>query len=154
MRRREEVIRDFVQQWLEKAEGDLAAAEILAQAEIPDYFPCAFHCQQAAEKFLKAYLVYHQIEFRKTHDLARLLELASQADPGLQVDLAACDWLTPFGVEFRYPGEYPAVDHTTAQKALVETRRVKLTVLEAVVPYLRGTVQGSGAEDSSGARLV
>ncbi|MBL7201085.1 MAG: HEPN domain-containing protein [Anaerolineae bacterium] len=137
MRKREEVIRDFVQQWLEKAEGDLAAAEILAQAEIPDHFPCAFHCQQAAEKFLKATLVYHQIEFRKTHDLARLLELASQADPGLQVELAACNWLTPFGIEFRYPGEYPAVDHSTAQEALAEAKRVKRTILERLAPDLR-----------------
>jgi HEPN domain-containing protein len=45
MRSREEVIRDFVQQWFNKAEADLAAAEILLKAEADDYFPCAFHCQ-------------------------------------------------------------------------------------------------------------
>ena len=105
MRSREQVIRDFVQQWLDKAEGDLAAAEILLRAETHDYFPCAFHCQQASEKFLKAYLVCHQIEFRKTHDLGELLKLAAQAEPTLQQELGSCEWLTPFGVEFRYPGE-------------------------------------------------
>ena len=47
MRGREEVIRDFVRQWLNKAEGDLTAAEILLASETHDYFPCAFHCQQA-----------------------------------------------------------------------------------------------------------
>ena len=52
MRSREEVIRDFVQQWLHKAEGDLAAAEVLLASEADDYFPCGFHCQQVAEKFL------------------------------------------------------------------------------------------------------
>jgi HEPN domain-containing protein len=60
MRSREEVIRDFVDEWLSKAEADLIAAGVLAAAETHDYFTCAFHCQQAAEKFLKAYAVRHQ----------------------------------------------------------------------------------------------
>jgi HEPN domain-containing protein len=56
------------------------AAEILATRELDDYSTCAFHCQQAAEKYLKAYLVRQQIEFRKTHALGHLLHLASQAE--------------------------------------------------------------------------
>lgn len=142
MRSREEVIRDFVQQWLNKAEGDLAAAEILLASETHDYFPCAFHCQQAAEKFLKAYLVRHQIEFRKTHDLEQLLRLASQAEPALQEELTSCGWLTPFGVEFRYPGEYPEVDRPTAQNALTEAKRVRQVVMEHLESYLSGEKHG------------
>lgn len=140
MRSREEVIRDFVQQWLNKAETDLASAEILAAGELHDHFTCAFHCQQATEKLLKAYLVRHQIEFRKTHDLGQLLELASQAEPALQEELASCEWLTPFGVEFRYPGEYPEVDQTTAQNALAEAERVRQVVMEHLKSYLSGEV--------------
>jgi HEPN domain-containing protein len=124
MRSREEVIQDFVQQWLSKAEADLAAAEILVVGEMHDYFTCAFHCQQASEKFFKAYLVRHQIEFRKTHDLGQLLKSASQVEPALQEELASCEWLTPFGVEFRYLGKYPEVDQATAQNALAEAKRV------------------------------
>jgi HEPN domain-containing protein len=109
MRSREEAIRDFVQQWLRKAEADLAAAELLASSEMPDYSISGFHCQHAAEKFIKAYLVRYQIEFPKTHDLGQLLRLASEADPKLREELNSCEWLTPFGVEFRYPGAYPEV---------------------------------------------
>ena len=136
MRSREEVIRDFIQQWLSKADSDLAAAEILAAGEMGDYFPCAFHCQQAVEKLLKAFLVRHQIEFRKTHDLDRLLELASRSEPPLQEELASCTWLSPFGVEFRYPGDYPQVDRKTAKKALAEARRVQQVVMEHLAPRL------------------
>ena len=136
MRSREEVIRDFVHEWLSKAEADLTAAEILAAAETHDYFTCAFHCQQAAEKLLKAFLVRHQIEFRKTHDLDQLLGLVSQAKPALQEELAPCDWLTPFGVEFRYPGDQPEVDRTTAQKAVAEAKRVRQVVMEHLEKYL------------------
>lgn len=138
MRSREEVIRDFVNEWLSKAEADLTAAEILAAAKTHDYFTCAFHCQQAAEKFIKAFLVRHQIEFRKIHDLDQLLGLASQAEPMLQERLASCGWLTPFGVEFRYPGDQPKVDRTTAQKAIAEAKRVRQVILEHLKSYLSG----------------
>jgi len=68
-RTREQVIWDFVQDWLRKAEGDFAAAEHLLGLAQQDCFTAAFHAQQAAEKFLKALLVRHQIPFPKTHDI-------------------------------------------------------------------------------------
>jgi HEPN domain-containing protein len=68
-RTREQVIWDFVQDWLRKAEGDLRAMERLLEMEQEDYFTAAFHAQQAAEKFLKAFLVRYQIAFPKTHDI-------------------------------------------------------------------------------------
>jgi HEPN domain-containing protein len=138
MRSREQVIRDFVQQWLHKAEADLAAAEILASSEMPDYSTGVFHCQQATEKFIKAYLVRYQIEFPKTHDLGQLLRLASQAEPELQEELISCEWLTPFGVEFRYPGAYPEVSQVTAQNALSEAKQVRRVILEHLGADLSG----------------
>ncbi len=106
MRNREQVIWDFVQQWLQKAESDLKTAKILLDSEVGDYFPCAFHSQQAAEKFLKAYLVHHQVEFRKTRDLDELLTLTDSVDSSLRHEISCCVRLTPYGVEFRDPGEY------------------------------------------------
>jgi HEPN domain-containing protein len=138
MRSRDQVIRDFVQQWLDKAESDLAASDL------QDYFTCVFHCQQASEKFLKAYLVRHQIEFRKTHDLGQLLTLSSRVDPELQTRCSSCTWLTPFGVEFRYPNEYPEVSRATAQDALAETNAVKQAVLQRLTSYLERTEQNAG----------
>jgi len=138
MRSREQVIWDFVHQWLHKAEADLAAAKILAASKMPDYSTCAFHCQQATEKFIKAYLVRHQIEFPKTHDLGQLLRLANQAEPDLHDELSSCEWLTPFGVEFRYPGEYPQIDQATAQKALSQAKQARQVILEHLEAYLGG----------------
>jgi hypothetical protein len=43
----------------------------------------AFPCQQAAEKYLKAFLVRHQVEFPNTHDIARLIDRVAIADPSL-----------------------------------------------------------------------
>ena len=80
MRTREQVIWDFVQDWLKKASHDLETAEILIKSDWEDYFNCAFHAQQAVEKFIKAYLVKNQIEFRKTHDIAELINLIETKD--------------------------------------------------------------------------
>ena len=67
MRTPEQVKRDFVQQWLSKADKDLQAAGVLLRAQLDDYESVGFHAQQAAEKYIKAFLVRHQIEFPKTH---------------------------------------------------------------------------------------
>ncbi|KPL05397.1 MAG: DNA-binding protein [candidate division Zixibacteria bacterium SM1_73] len=136
MRNREQVIWDFVQQWLKKGESDLKAAKILLGTEVDDYFSCAFHSQQAAEKFLKAFLVCHQIEFRKTHDLDELLNLTDSADSSLRQEIGSCVWLSPYGVEFRYPGEYPVVDHNTAEKAYKESELVRQAVMKRLEEFL------------------
>jgi HEPN domain-containing protein len=59
MRSREEVIWNFVQPWRTKAEHDLKAAEHLFAASEEFCDMVLFHCQQAVEKSLKAYLVRH-----------------------------------------------------------------------------------------------
>ena len=136
MRNREQVIWDFVQEWIRKAELDFKAAEILLTVETDDYYPSAFHSQQTAEKYLKAYLVFQQMEFRKTHDLNELLTLSHSVDPNLQNDLESCVWLTPYGVEFRYPGDYPITDKDTAVNAFGEAQLVKVVITKRLQHYL------------------
>lgn len=134
-RSREQVIRDFVQAWLAKAESDMHVAEHVLDFEQEDYFVAAFHAQQAAEKFLKAFLVRHQIPFPKTHDIERLLGLAGQVDPSIASELAPAWMLTPFGVEFRYPSEETA-DLELARQAVQEAERVKAAILQRLAGYL------------------
>jgi HEPN domain-containing protein len=135
-RTREQVIWDFVEDWMRKAEADLKAAEHLLGLEQEDYFTVAFHAQQAAEKFLKALLVRYQIAFPKTHDIRRLLDLAGRVDIAMKPRLASAVALTPFGTEFRYPGEQVA-DLKAARGAVQEARRVREAVLGHLRDYLR-----------------
>ena len=134
-RTREQVIWDFVQSWLRKAEGDLRASAHLLSLKQEDYFASAFHAHQAAEKFLKALLVRHQIPFRKTHDIQQLPQLASRTDLSIKEELASAATLTPFGVEFRYPGEEIA-DIETAKEALQQARSVQSSILKRLEEYL------------------
>ncbi len=93
----------IVAAWIEKGDHDLGSAKVIFQY-IPEYFDTiAFHCQQAVEKYLKAMLVFHQIEFQRTHDLPYLLELLSRK---IKVDPEHFDKaiiLNGFAVEIRYP---------------------------------------------------
>jgi len=61
-----------------------------------------FHCQQAAEKLLKALLSAAGGTFRKTHDLAVLLGSLAEAGVHLPPEFEAIDALTPFGSVYRY----------------------------------------------------
>lgn len=109
MRPPEEVLRDLVEQWIAKAEVDYRTAARLMQDAEPIREAIVFHCQQAVEKYLKAFLVRHKVEFPKTHDLGQLLDLVARVVPELAALLEEAEALTPYGVQIRYPGEFPDV---------------------------------------------
>ncbi len=69
--------------WLEKAAGDIKAAEILS-SESPLHGAAVFHCQQAAEKAMKGFLAWHDVPFRKTHDLEEIGETCVAIDSKLK----------------------------------------------------------------------
>lgn len=101
MRPPEEVKRDLVGKWLRKAANDLAAAFVLSNDEGGFPSVVGFHAQQAVEKYLKAFLTWHQVEFTKTHDIGLLLALVASVDPALSALLQEADTLTPYGVVWR-----------------------------------------------------
>jgi len=136
MKQPDEVKKEFTQRWLQKAEGDYSTSEHLLPAGKEHLEAVTFHSQQASEKYLKAFLVWHQIEFPKTHDINLLLTLASGREPELAKSLADAAILTPYGVEYRYPGDYPEVTMDEAQKAFEITGRVRKEILKRLPPYI------------------
>lgn len=143
MRTPEQVKWDFVQQWLGKAQRDLLAASVLLKTDLEDYENAGFHAQQAAEKYIKAFLVRYQIEFPKTHDIAILRQLVDKIDRRTAEQLAPADVLTPYGVTFRYPGASTIASRKDGQEALRVAEQVRDAVLEQLKPYLEGGRPGS-----------
>ncbi|MFQ5652798.1 MAG: HEPN domain-containing protein [bacterium] len=92
--------------WLKKARNDLGSARRLAQPPEPFLDTAIYHCQQAAEKALKAYLVFHDIAFERTHNLSVLLELCVEVQAGFDEFEDQADLLTPYATAFRYPAEF------------------------------------------------
>ena len=117
-----------VKRWLLKARHDRTAIEKIFTPDCQELDVAAFHCQQAIEKTLKAYLVFCSIPFEKVHDLGRLLDHCSRADPGFESLRDDVEPLTLYATTYRYPG--PA-DPTREQ---VEHA---LTIVEAVWSFVR-----------------
>lgn len=124
-------IRDeFVRQWLLKAEEDFNAAKSLIAHGTSFLSTVCFHSQQAAEKYLKAFLTYHQVEFPKTHDIDELLDLIAPKDSKLSESLRDVIVLTNYGVDVRYPGDFPNVTSSDAQQSIQMAEKVRTLVLE------------------------
>lgn len=114
---------DDARLWLRYAREDLAAAK----AGIRDRDMAPRHicwlAQQAAEKAIKAVLVYLQVDFPKTHDLDALRNLLPsgwQAKDNYQ-DLAH---LSQWAVQARYPGDWPEATIAEALEALSQAQNV------------------------------
>lgn len=117
-----------VREWLKKAEDDYAGALHLSRRRkkpLPDLV--CFHCQQAAEKFLKAFLIYQETPFAKTHDLLALLELCAKHHPEFELRSEWFEVLNPYSVRFRYPGE----------EAATEEARLAVKTIKQIVVFMR-----------------
>jgi len=126
---------DLVAGWIRKAESDLANAQLcLASARALD--TVCFHAQQAAEKYLKAYLTAEEIEFPFVHNLEKLVELCARQDPAFAALKALSQMLTPYAVELRYDEEFwPSPD--TARQALEGALAIKGFILRHLADNMR-----------------
>lgn len=122
---------DIIQGWVRKAESDLRALKGSIEADSLD--AACFHAQQAAEKFLKAFLSHVGEKFPFTHNLSKLVHLCIKNDPSFSELLTTVESLTPFAVELRYDDEFwPSL--TVAEEALQSALKVKNLVLKKLPP--------------------
>ena len=93
------IINDLVEKWIKIADKDLLTAKQLLESKIVITEMVCYHCQQSAEKYLKAFLVKHQIEFSKTHNIMTLINLCSVKDASIKKELSEADILTDYAIE-------------------------------------------------------
>ena len=109
-----------VAEWLRVVEMDRTTAYHLFKTMHPKPVEIiCFHCQQAAEKAIKALFILKEIEIIKIHDLMILLK---KIETFFSIPIAvknASDDLTPFAATFRYP-DYPDIDEELTKKALAD----------------------------------
>ncbi|MEW6718173.1 MAG: HEPN domain-containing protein [Chloroflexota bacterium] len=94
-----------IRNWLLKSRSDPGSARRLLKGPHPYLDTAVYHCQQAAEKVLKAYLAYHDIPFARTHDLTELVSMAESVETAFSMWRGTAQELTPYVVQFRYPGD-------------------------------------------------
>jgi len=114
-----------VRQWVQKAENDLKTAvhTLKLGAKCPTDTVC-FHAQQCVEKYVKALLVVHEIDFARIHHISSLVALLP-AQVHLELTVEEQERLTDYAVTARYPGDYDPIPFDEAQTAVQVARRTR-----------------------------
>jgi len=118
------------EKWFRKAESDLLVIKNnLSSNEVP-IDACCFHAQQAAEKYLKAYLVSKLIIFPKTHDLQTLLNLCITANHSFIRIKEPAIRLSDFAIGPRYPDAFDDLTIDDALNAEKDAMEIKEFILK------------------------
>ncbi len=136
--------------WIQIAEEDLAAAKKLASPPAPQWKTAVYHCQQAAEKAIKALLVLHGGALTKKlekHDIGLLLDKLSAYTMDLGDLDARAESLTDFASMYRYPNsEVEPLTQEIVDRAIVDAE----IFLNRSKQFI-ATAENEGVGDAGGA---
>ncbi|HOP30277.1 MAG TPA: HEPN domain-containing protein [Spirochaetota bacterium] len=118
-------------EWLKYALDDLESAEILNQQHKKPLNIICYHCQQAAEKYLKGFLVSKYIPFEKTHDLLKLIESCQDIDQSFSILVRDCIKLNPYSIITRYPSELELIEND-ALSAIRSAKNIREHVKKSI----------------------
>lgn len=127
-RSREQVKRELRDQWIAKAESNLAAARHLLSEALPYPDVIGLHARFAAEQCLKAFLVHHQIEFTKINDLRQLLDLIAATDPNLAESLHDAVELNRYDLDT----DHPDLSRKDSQRAIALAAKAQDAITSAL----------------------
>lgn len=125
------MITEHVKKWIVKAGNDLRVAEHEIEGVEPVTDAICFHAQQSVEKYLKAFLVYHNKPFRKTHNIAELIELCAEIDGDFQkLEEIKAHELTVYATELRYPEFFHLPSMDEARECFEIAKKVRKFILK------------------------
>jgi HEPN domain-containing protein len=114
----------IIKEWLRYAHNDL----IVAHHSFEDLHPkqteiSCYHCQQCAEKALKGYLIFKDIEPPRIHDLIKLCQMCMEYDNQFMEILDCCIVLNKYSSNIRYPNEL-VPDDSIAKLAIDKAQQI------------------------------
>jgi HEPN domain-containing protein len=119
-----------IKQWIIKGDHDLGTAKV-TYLHIPEFLDTVtFHCQQAVEKYLKAFLIFQSTEFRFSHDLVYLLDLINQKDSEFEQFYDSVSELQGYAIEVRYPNETIFLSNEKVENAILIAKNIRAFVSE------------------------
>lgn len=99
-------MRDETRSWILQADKDLGTASFaLNSVDGPLPVTTSLHCQQAAEKYLKAYLQEHGTTFSEHDMLTSLFDSCMGIDESFGALRSDIDQLAGYSIATRYPQE-------------------------------------------------
>src|SRR6266487_1960512 len=116
--------KEIIISWYEKADEDLLAAEVVIEASTLLYDISAFHSQQAAEKYIKAFLAFNEMMPPKVHNIKELIDIAANFDASFEA-IREAEWLSKYAVRTRYPDDFDIDTQEQALKILNVAKSVR-----------------------------
>lgn len=124
----------LAKEWLDAAISDYQYAEVgLREEQI--YPQIAFLSQQVAEKFMKGFLILHGFEPPRIHELPKLLNECIKVNAELEGLRDACELLTGFYIESRYPPDIPPYSKEEIVEAFRSAEHIKDGIEKAVQSF-------------------
>jgi HEPN domain-containing protein len=136
----------IIQEWLRYSKNDMIAACYMfynvnpIQTEIS-----VFHCQQCAEKALKAYLAVHEIDPPKIHDLPILCKMCAEFEGDFLSLMSISSDLNPYAVAARYPKQLVS-DEAEVKTAIDKARQI-YDFCTAKIDFIQSKESGKEQED-------
>ena len=116
---------DRVRPWIRLAEEDFSMAGHEMEREQDGALGgICFHSQQCVEKYLKALLVAHAVDFPKVHDLEAIMALIP-GGAGLSLKVDDVLPLNRYATAGRYPGDWEMPTREEAAAALEMARKAR-----------------------------
>ena len=123
-----------IEEWLSYAKDDLYAAEhFFKTMEIPVYRVVCFNAQQSAEKYLKAYQIYFELEIIKTHSLETLIESIKQFDEEITQLENDSILLTKYSVKYRYPDDFVDLTNEDAKDSIKIAKQIQKYIITKIL---------------------
>ena len=121
---------DLIDQWIKKAGNDLGVASLSLEnnAEFTDAI--CFHCQQASEKYLKAYIINLEQDIKKSHSLIYLLDCISEKDKVDDIIYDIAEQLEDYSVQIRYPDDWYEPSLEEAKTAYTNAKKIEKYVFD------------------------
>ena len=121
----------YIESWIQKAEHDLMSAQRLLEIEPMILDNACFHCQQAVEKYLKAFLIFRGLDIERTHNIIFLLARCADFDS----EFATIDPMNinAYAVRGRYPDTNLMPEKEEAESYYQLALQIKALVIEKVV---------------------
>jgi len=114
--------------WVRKAEEDRRGVMRLRTGRRAIHSLICFHCQQMAEKYLKALVHERGLAVPRTHDFRKLLAVLGPTDPELARFGRAAFGLSRYAVGPRYPDLFSTPGASQSRSAFAAAARIRAEV--------------------------
>ena len=115
----------YIKEWLVFADEDYSTAEDLLKNDNIYARSICFHCQQAAEKYLKAFIIKIDLPIIKTHNLAVLVGQIKEVDKSVVEIEKLAVGLSEYAVTVRYPDDFEKIAEEEAIRAFENATEIK-----------------------------